>query len=199
MQSNFLFGARTMKRSAKAGNQISQKYAEIEKGNQGFAPKFGDGDGVRSKSATEPSLDDAAIAELVYLIEEEKLAGDIYEAFYAQTGMKVFDRIAESEDRHMDALVAQAVAAGVDVSELLLFPEGVYRDDALQALYDDLLARGSQSPTAALEVGVLIETTDIVDLEEARDGVEGTRLASVYDALLEGSVNHLAAFEGLLG
>jgi hypothetical protein len=145
------------------------------------------------------TLSATAISELLYMIEEEKLAGDIYEALYEQTGVKAFDRIAASEDSHVDALVRQAEADGVDLSDILLMPEGTYQDDTLQALYDDLLAQGSQSATAALEVGVAIETKDIVDLEVASESVEGTKLAEVYDALLAGSESHLEAFQSLLG
>ena len=187
----------------KNGKRFSSVFAESEKnlganGGKNRAP-VEQAPGEGSAQETEISLSDEAVAELLYLIEEEKLAGDIYEAFYAQTGAKIFDRIAASEDRHMDALVKQAAAAGLDVSGLLALPEGTYQDDDLQALYDELLAMGSQSRDAALEVGVLIETTDIVDLQEASESVEGTQLADVYDALLKGSISHLDAFESLLG
>ena len=71
--------------------------------------------------------------------------------------------------------------------------------DTFPTLYDDLLAQGSQSAIDALEVGRYIEQTDATDLREAMDDVAGTQLARVYGNLLDGSLNHLDAFDALLG
>ncbi|WP_319824408.1 DUF2202 domain-containing protein [Thalassovita sp.] len=138
------------------------------------------------------------IATLLYMLEEEKLAGDIYEAFAELYDKKIFENIAASEDNHFDALLDQAESLGLDVDEFVFEPAGTFVDPALQDLYDTLLAQGSLSLTNALEVGVLIEETDITDISAAIEGVEGTALADVYQNLLDGSLNHLAAFEGQL-
>ena len=143
-------------------------------------------------------LSDDASASLTYMIQEEKLAGDLYDAFYAQTGLKVFSRIAASEDRHMNALIKQAGLAGIDVSELVSLPAGKYADPALQALYDSLYQTGSASTEAALSVGHQVEATDIADLNTAMADAAGTPLAGVYENLLMGSQHHLAAFDGWL-
>lgn len=153
------------------------------------------GDGAAPKTIT---VSDASVSELLYMLEEEKLAGDIYEAFFEQTGLKIFDNIAKSEDKHHAALLNQAEALGVDVDAIVFEPAGSYTNDELQALYDDLLALGSTSVQAALEVGVAIETKDMVDIANAIEDVEGTRLADVYQNLLDGSQSHLDAFSGLL-
>lgn len=135
---------------------------------------------------------------LAYMIEEEKLAGDIYDVFYEQTGLRVFDRIANAEDQHMATLIKQAQIAGLNLDDILSLPDGQYTDPELQSLYDTLLATGSVSSTAALEVGVAIELTDIADLQLAIVDLVGTPLGTSYANLLNGSSNHLAAFEGLL-
>ncbi|MEZ5766781.1 MAG: DUF2202 domain-containing protein [Paracoccaceae bacterium] len=140
-------------------------------------------------------LDEAAISDLLYMLEEEKLAGDIYEAFYDLYGTTVFDQIAASEDSHYAALVGQADLIGLDISAIEATPAGEFLNDDLQALYDALLAWGSTSEADALLVGVTIEETDIVDIAEAIDGVPGTTLATVYQNLMDGSWNHLGAFE----
>lgn len=139
------------------------------------------------------------IASLRYMIEEEKMAGDLYDAFYAQTGLIVFSKIGTSEDRHMDALLKQASRAGVDVGDLLALPAGEYSDLALQALYAQLLDQGSVSSTAALAVGQQVELTDIADLNGAIVDGANTALVGVYSKLLAGSENHLAAFDYYLG
>lgn len=138
------------------------------------------------------------LAQLLYMIEEEKLAGDVYEALYAQTGMQVFDRIAASENRHFDALLTQAQTLGLAVDGILALPEGQYISPQLQSLYDDLMLAASTSAVAALEVGVAIETTDMVDLQAASANLDGTALGDVYANLLTGSAQHLSAFENLL-
>jgi len=140
----------------------------------------------------------ADLDALIYMIEEEKLAGDIYDAFYEQTGLRIFDKIGDAEDQHMATLVAQAEIAGLNLDTVLSFPKGSYSNPELQALYDTLLVTGSVSTTAALEVGVAIELTDIADLELAVIDLVGTPLGAAYAHLLSGSNNHLAAFEGLL-
>jgi len=154
---------------------------------------YGDGDIGTTETYSEEALD-----ELLYMLEEEKLAGDIYEVFYEQTGLSVFENIAESEGRHFDALLDQATSLGLDVDEILLEPAGSYVDEELQDFYDTLLEYGSESTTAALEVGVMIEEKDMIDIAAAAELVEGTQLEDVYMNLLTGSSYHLEAFEGLL-
>ncbi|WP_175545239.1 DUF2202 domain-containing protein [Thalassovita taeanensis] len=144
------------------------------------------------------SYSDDVIATLLYMIEEEKLAGDIYEAYFDLYGLKIFDNIAESEDQHFDALINQAETIGIDVDEFLFEESGTFVNEELQAMYDELLEVGSQSVIDALEVGVLIEEKDLVDIVEAVEEAEGTTLASVYDNLLTGSTYHLDAFESAL-
>lgn len=141
---------------------------------------------------------EAVVAGLRFMIQEEKLAGDLYQAFYEQTGLRIFSKIAASEDQHMETLLAQAQQAGINVDDLLSLPEGEYLDAGLQSMYGDLLAAGSQSVTAALNVGKLVEQTDIADLSGTQVEVVGTPLATVYAHLLDASANHLAAFDNWL-
>lgn len=154
--------------------------------------------GVANTQTVAASYSDEAISELLFMIEEEKLAGDVYEAFYDLYGLEIFNNIAESEDRHFDALINQAEQMGLDVDAFVFQPAGTFVDEELQALYDSMIETGSQSVTAALEVGVAIEEKDIVDIAAAAEAVEGTTLASVYDNLLTGSSYHLEAFESVL-
>jgi hypothetical protein len=140
----------------------------------------------------------ADLDALIYMIEEEKFAGDIYDAFYEQTGLRVFDKIGDAEDQHLATLIAQAEIAGLNLDTVLSLPEGSYSNPELQSLYDTLLATGSVSTTAALEVGVAIELTDIADLDLAVVDLVGTPLGTAYVNLLSGSNNHLAAFESLM-
>lgn len=140
----------------------------------------------------------AVTAELTFMIEEEKLASDLYAAFYDLFGMKIFDNISSSEDRHFEALLSQAKTLGVDTDTFVFNEPDVFEDAELQQMYDALLAQGSASAQAALGVGIAIEQQDMVDLANAAAAVEGTQLANVYESLIAGSQNHLDAFEHML-
>lgn len=156
----------------------------------------------RGSTLTASSADgysEEVVAELLFMLEEEKVAGDVYEALYAQTELSVFDNISRSEDRHFNTLLDLATALGLDVSDILALPSGSFVDPELQTLYDTLIAQSSGSDADALAVGVLIEETDIADLQAASASIPGTTLAGVYDRLMSASYNHLDAFETALG
>jgi hypothetical protein len=127
------------------------------------------------------------------MIEEEKMARDLYDAFADQTGSVVFDRISDSEQRHLDSLLLVAQKAGIDLTAVST-TAGVFTNTAIQSLYDTLLAQGSVSLDAAYGVGVLVEQTDIADLQvysaDTSIGIVGT----IYGHLETGSEHHLAAF-----
>jgi hypothetical protein len=53
---------------------------------------------------------------------------------------------------------------------------------------------GSQSASGAIEAGILIEETDIRDLQVAIDQIDNADVDAVLTRLLNASENHLAAF-----
>lgn len=143
------------------------------------------------------SLDAEEAAGLVYMREEEKLAHDVYTTLYEQWGLPIFDNIAESEERHEDRVETLLDRYQIpDPAEDNVI--GVFTDPSLQQLYDTLVVQGSQSPTDALQVGVLIEETDIVDLQERIAATDNADIQQVYGQLLNGSNNHLSAFNSSL-
>ena len=75
---------------------------------------------------------------------------------------------------------------------------GVFQDSELQALYDELVAQGSASLKDAIEVGTAIEKLDISDLKRLRAQTGRVAIRRVYSNLLDGSYNHLAAFNRAL-
>jgi hypothetical protein len=125
--------------------------------------------------------------------EEEKLAHDVYAALYAQWGRPIFNNISRAEAQHSAAVAAVLARYGVDDPAATL-PPGVFANPALQALYDELMAQGSVSAAAALQVGILIEETDIADLEAEMAQTQQPELLTLYGNLLRGSQNHLTAF-----
>ena len=150
---------------------------------------------VDDTSVTEAALPGDVIADLVFLREEERLAGDVYDALGDLWGVQIFDNIGESEDRHTDAVLQLLETYGIDDPAADL-PAGQYDDPVLQALYDDLIAQGTVSLVDALHVGATIEDLDIVDLRERASGIDD--IDAVLASLEQGSMNHLAAFVGQL-
>ena len=142
----------------------------------------------------EPLTDTDAIASLLFMIEEEKMAMDVYETLYEQTGLAIFDKIASSEERHMDSLIKAATALGVDTSALST-EAGVFTNEEIGTLYTTLIAQAALSTEDALAVGALIEETDIADLQTAIAQTDVVLLGHVYNNLLNGSEHHLNAFE----
>ena len=138
----------------------------------------------------------AAVADLRFMIEEEKLAGDVYRAFGSlYPTIKPFQNIPKSETTHFNALVSQAQTAGIDVSDLTTLAGSHYANAELQALYSSLVLQGSSSSFAALTVGKNIELKDISDLTAAMAILPtNTSLYTVYGNLRNASNNHLNAF-----
>ena len=126
------------------------------------------------------------------LLEEEKLAGDLYSAFYTKWGNEVFNRIAASEARHETA--AERLATTYGVSDTRTTTAGTFTNTELQALYDSLLAKGMQSEAAALDVAKQFETDDIAGLKAAQEVATATRLDRVLGNLKRASEYHLNEF-----
>lgn len=154
--------------------------------------------GGSAVAVTPAALSDEEAAGLVFMREEEKMARDLYSAFAAEWGVPIFSNIARSEQRHMDSVARLLDRYGLDDPAAGKAP-GEFSDPDLQALYDDLLAQGSVSVAAALEVGVLVEVTDIADLDARLETTAQPDIRRVYTSLRRGSTHHLAAFQQQVG
>ncbi|HPT26924.1 MAG TPA: DUF2202 domain-containing protein [Bryobacteraceae bacterium] len=144
-----------------------------------------------------PALTAEQTAPLQFMREEEKLARDVYQALYAKWNVRIFDRISESEQRHFDSIGRQLTLHGI-TDPALDKKAGEFTNPDLQKLYTDLLVKGELSLKDALEVGKLVEETDIEDLEKILETETDATLKRVYNSLLNGSLNHLDAFEGYI-
>ena len=131
-------------------------------------------------------------ADLQYLIEEEKLAHDVYVTLGDAWDLRIFDQIAASETSHQNAVAGLLEA--YQITDPRLDGVGEFSDPALQSLYDTLVAQGLASQAGAIQAGITIEQTDIADLS-SRIATAPADVAAVLESLLRGSENHLAAFE----
>ena len=146
---------------------------------------------AQSAIAVQP-LNTEEATHLLYIREEEKLALDIYQALYSKWQVRIFSNIAASEQRHFDAIGTLIDRYGL--SDSAQPTAGFFTNSDLQKLFDDLLAKGNLSLLDALQVGVAIEEQDIDDLKAAISATDKRDILTVYGNLLNGSLNHLSAF-----
>ena len=147
-----------------------------------------------AEAATAPTRPTTAQKlQLQYLVEEEKLARDVYAYLAANVTSQKFSNITKSEQTHMDNISALLKKYNFFNPTTTRAP-GVFRDAELQKLYNDLIAQGSVSVAAAMQVGVAIEELDIADLKKMMVTPAPADVKYAWDLLLKGSINHLAAF-----
>jgi len=153
----------------------------------------GSGPGPGNGNPNPGDLTLAEAATLRYMREEEKLARDTYIELYETWHAGVFLVISRQEQRHMNSMLNMLHLYQLDDPAEGNGP-GEFTDPFLQELYNDLVALGHQSLGDAYAVGVIVEETDIVDLQAAISGTAEPPLINNYSNLLYGSYNHLAAF-----
>jgi len=170
-------------------------------------------------SVLTPELKEA----LAHMGNEERLAYDVYFNLYnyhADKGIEIFQlyNISQNSERTHVGIVQSlvqkydlgasdipvidgSVTAEYNMSNTITFeemPSGVYDIPAIQALYDTLYAKGVTSQRDALEVGCMVEVTDVNDLDEYIELAEGSNAQDVVDAftsLRSGSYSHYWAFD----
>jgi hypothetical protein len=130
---------------------------------------------------------------LKFMREEEKLARDLYQQLYQKWNLVIFRNISASEQAHFNTI--GVLVARYGIPDPAQSAPGVYSDARLNALYNDLLARGMRSAQDALEIGTLVEKKDIADLEAALKETAKPDIKRVYANLMNASYNHLEAFE----
>jgi hypothetical protein len=158
--------------------------------------QYGAGVGTGSTVTVAPLTADE-VSWLQYMREEEKLARDVYLALYAKWKMPIFSNIASSEQKHMDAIKTLLGRYGIADPAADNGP-GVFDNEKIQDLYSSLMEKGVLSKKDALEVGVIIEETDIDDLTSALELTSHTDITNTYTNLRLGSYNHLSAFKSQL-
>lgn len=133
--------------------------------------------------------------DILFMLEEEKLARDVYRAFAEQYDRPVFNNISKSEQWHMELMKELAEDKGLEIPSTVTFDEtGIFQNRDLQKMYDELVRTGSASLEAALRVGAKIEEIDIRDLESAMKRTDDAASQSVYQRLRNASENHLRAY-----
>ena len=128
---------------------------------------------------------------LYFMLEEEKLARDVYTYLGDLWEATIFENITQSETQHMAAVETLLISYGLEYE--ILAP-GSFDNTNLQELYHSLTEMGSDDLEAAFRVGATIEDLDILDLQEFIDATETEAIQSVFESLQCGSRNHLRSF-----
>lgn len=151
--------------------------------------------GKKDQSGTSAILTEDEKEALLFMREEEKLARDVYSVLAEKwLELAIFTNIAASEQNHMNAVLNLFDKYGLeDQAEEKMI--GEFYNENLQALYDDLVETGKKSLVDALNVGKTIEEKDIEDLEYYLTLTYKKDITQVFKNLLDGSINHLNAFD----
>ncbi len=166
-------------------------------------------------AATAPATGTLSVEQkstIAYMWNEEKLAKDIYFALNALYPNRALENIAaNSETQHEATMQSFAqkydvnvfnltdYSGGYDEAGMNALAAGEYTIPAIKSLYDTLYAKGSQSAQDALEVGCMVEVTDINDLNERiAEASDVPDLVQAFEFLRNGSYNHYWAFDSAL-
>lgn len=163
-------------------------------GGKGNGGGGGMGAGVNLDGVDSGTLTAAQQTALAEMADEEKMAHDLYIALGDKfPDLRQFQMIPNAESRHLEAV--QTLLTRYSIADPTAGKSaGEFTSARIQNLYDTLLAQGSASSAAALNVGVLVEKTDIADLNAAGKDVTAPDVKVVYQNLTTGSEHHLAAF-----
>lgn len=150
-------------------------------------------DVVSPSTTNSQTLTIAEIEGLKFMREEEKLARDVYHTLGDRWNLRSFQNIRQAEQRHMDQVKRLMQSSGI-TDPVVSDRVGVFTNPELAAVYTQLVQRGQTSLLEALNVGALIEETDIQDLRNRLNATNHPQLQALYENLLQGSYNHLRAF-----
>lgn len=138
---------------------------------------------------------DSEKKSLLYLMEEEKLARDVYITLNEKWERNVFQNISGSEEHHLSMVKQMAENNDIALpSSITKNIRGEFVDLSLQQLYHELTTKGSLSLVNALEVGAKIEELDISDLQASILETDNIDLIQLYSNLISASKRHLRAF-----
>ena len=157
--------------------------------------------------------------DLAFMGNEERLAYDVYSYLYnyhlnnGNTIEQLNNIASKSETRHIqsvrevinkyeieptDLTILDTTPVATRTTSQDLLPSGRYDISHIQELYNALVAKGEDSVQDALEVGCMVEVTDINDLNPKVENAKASGAAdlqAVFEFLRDGSYNHYWAFD----
>jgi hypothetical protein len=129
---------------------------------------------------------------LSFIWEEEKMARDLYTSLYESDNLTIFIDLARSEQSHMDQ--ARAIIDKYALTIPGKDEQGVYQNQTLQNVHDELLAKGLSSDQDALNAAATFEEISIIDLEKELNATHAEDVKVMFQGLLAGSQKHLRSY-----
>ena len=139
------------------------------------------------------SLSSVEVDDLNFLIQEEKLARDVYIYAYQKHGVEMFNNISSSEQSHVDQIAALLNQYDI-ANPIIELNVGEFHNATLQQLYIDLVNLADSSVVHGYRVGAIIEDLDIHDIHMQYANTNNLDLITLYDRLTCGSRNHMRSF-----
>lgn len=135
------------------------------------------------------------LENIIYMLEEEKLANNVYVFLNEKFNQRIFNNISRSEERHQQAIKWLIETYEIDVPNEK--PFGKFNNKALQKMYNEL-TENATTLEDALKAGAYIEEHDIKDLKIAISETQNADIKRVFSNLLRASNQHLRAFTARL-
>lgn len=191
-------------KSLTPGQSISMIWALSEGADASLKHNVAYGEGILTLTAGQAKGAFAGASALsarekdgvLFIWVEEKAARDLYTALYEANNLSIFLNLMRSEQSHMDQAMAVIERYGL-VAPADEEP-GVFQNQTLQMVHDDLLREGLKSDEDALLAAAEFEEISIIDLEAELAYAEKEDVRTVYQGLLAGSQKHLRSYVGEL-
>lgn len=143
-----------------------------------------------TKITDENKLSENEIASLLHMLEEEKLAHDVYNQFYEKWNLPQFLNIKNAEQNHLNRI--KALLDKYEVKYTVL-EKGKFVNEEIQKLYNQFITQGNHSEVEALKAAMTIEELDIFDLRRLKNETQNQDIIQAYTVLECGSKNHVRA------
>lgn len=129
--------------------------------------------------------------EFVYAVrEDEKVARDLYAAFFEKYSLKTFSNISKSEANHMRAV--EILLEYYEIDFPVAGEYGIFEDSARQDIYDSLLINGSTA-LEGFKVMAQLEEENIVSYRNVLADILNPNIKIVIENLGKASENHFKA------
>lgn len=181
------------------GEAVSMIWASSDSSDHDFKHDVAYGEGILTLSSVDEAPPAAAkaltareIEGILFIREEEKVARDLYQAYYDEFNLTVFSDLARSEQSHMDSIKIAVDKYGLE--DPVIEEQGVFTNQTLKQMYDQLLASGKQSEEDALKASAAFEEISIIDLEKELSVTQAEDVRLIYEGLLAGSRKHLRSY-----
>lgn len=132
---------------------------------------------------------------VLYLLEQEKLAHDVYRSLDTMWVTDIFNRVANEEYQHVGKLSAVAAEFMINVpNHFNEYPMGQFIDTKLRRLYGELMAAANFSLEDAYRACAALEERKMYDLKVALKEPNFELENLTYKALLLGSEDNFKVF-----